>query len=159
MKRESFYKFITISLLLINIGTLAFLWMSQRRPRPGGPEEGGRTIATFIIHELGFSPAQEKAYMELVHQHRQQMRFHEEAERKFREEMFSGLIDSTQSGRAGALSDSIASHRRSMDMVTYQHFQQVKALCTPEQKQHFNEIIRDVLDRMMHPGPPGGPPR
>ena len=56
-----------LGLLILNVVSLGLLW------RITGPQ-GGSQAAEFLMHELRFDATQRKAYWELIHQHRDQMR-------------------------------------------------------------------------------------
>ena len=47
----------------------------------------------------------------------------------------------------------IASNRKQIELLTFQHFSEIRKVCTEEQKQKFDVIINDAL-RMMAPRPP-----
>ena len=47
----------------------------------------------------------------------------------------------------------IASNRKQIELLTFQHFSEIRKVCTEEQKQKFDQIINDAL-RMMGPRPP-----
>jgi hypothetical protein len=51
------------------------------------------------------------------------------------------------------LSQEIGKNQALLETVTFQHFTEVRKICTPEQQKKFDEIIREAL-RMMGPSPP-----
>ena len=139
-------------LLLINIGTIAFIWLDKKPPhRPGGVPGGP---AKFIIKELRLSPKQEADFMALVKEHRQMANNNRDRIDELREQLFTQLIKPEANVNPVALSDSIATREKAIDLGTYQHFAKVKALCDDRQKKHFDEIIKQILDMM---GPPHSP--
>jgi hypothetical protein len=59
-----------LGLLILNFGTLAFIWLHHGR---GGHEPPHGNVAGFIIHELNFSDEQIKKFDLLKESHHQQI--------------------------------------------------------------------------------------
>lgn len=152
-----------ILLLLANILTLGIFWMGrtgQDQPIQQGP-------ANYLIRELNLNPEQQKTYMKLVEEHRSAA---EEIRAKIREskdKLFGLLVKTPVSGsERSAAAASVSRNTEQLDLLTLNHFEQVRKLCDAEQQKKFDHIIQEVV-RMMgrphegrHPGGPGmgGPP-
>ena len=163
MSESGFLKIIIVALLLVNIGTLGYLWMGQGKDRghtrmhqgPPGPPDGRfgppPGPAGFLREELQLSDAQEADFRKLREAHhrtvmdiRGQMK---ESKRKLYSLMHAA--DTNTSGAATAeWLDSLAAQQRRIEWITYQHFEQVRAICTPKQQQKFDEVIGDALEQM-----------
>ena len=52
--------------------------------------------------------------------------------------------------------DNVAKNLEQLDLLTFDHFKQVRTICTSQQQKKFDEIIEDVL-QMISSGPPHGP--
>lgn len=147
-------------LVLCNVGLLLTIWL---KPHHGGPPHR-ESPRDFVVRSLGFSKEQEQKYDALVTSHQQAMRGLRDKANEYREALFSGF---DKQGAADSLSRLIGDNQKEIEKVTYDHFAQVRALCTESQKKEFDHIIGDVTKRMNggpHPphghGPPGhdGPP-
>jgi hypothetical protein len=125
-----------IGLLVLNMVSLGMLL------RLTGPH-GGSQAAEFLMHELKFDAAQRKAYWELIHQHRDQMRKLEFERIQSRNQLYDNLGkgDTTQFGVLRQI-------QGKTEMVTFRHFQAVRKLGTPQQQQRFDHIIKEVLHKM-----------
>ena len=63
------------------------------------------------------------------------------------------VTDSTKQTAAKVVS----SITEELDLLTLNHFQKVRSLCTTDQQQKFDEIIKEVTGMMGQQRPPGGP--
>ena len=72
------------------------------------------------------------------------MKLQDEGE-KLRESLFEGLKSDALSSSTDSIANKIAENQKQIEMVTFNHFTEVRKLCTPQQKEIFNEIIEDVL--------------
>ena len=141
-------------LVLINIATLVTIWVGFREHRP---IQNGHDTAHFLIKELGFDSLQKEKYLLLVKQHQQDIQDIKEQAKESKEAFFFLLADTTIS------EDNIKARARTafesegeIAIKTFHHLQQVRALCTAEQKHKFDRIIKDVIRMMGRQA--GGPP-
>lgn len=155
-------KWSVIVLAILNIVLMANMWMGPRGHKhgPPPPHHGQGGPKHMMIEELKFTKEQTAKFEELVDAHRNAMRELDEKNRTVREEYFSLLSkDSVDVKKKEELEMTIAANQKGIDVVTFDHFKQVRSLCTPEQKKHFDEIIGDILKHMRGPhGPPPPPP-
>ncbi|MGZ3885129.1 MAG: periplasmic heavy metal sensor [Bacteroidia bacterium] len=164
----SFWKWFAILLVILNIALLSFMLLrpdrgptpEHRGHAPGPPPEGP---ARFIIEQLGFSKEQEAKFMKLKQAHRDSIDAIQEQGRRLRHEFFENLKrDTSNAAATEQFAKQIAANQQRIELVTYRHFEEVRKLCDPKQKQIFNDIIQEVLMRMApHHKPPGreqGPP-
>jgi hypothetical protein len=156
MKIERFYKAVILVLLLINIGTLAFMWF--HRPGRGkmivmeGP--AGRPFAPMMLkRELGFSDDQMKQYQSLRLEHREAMKAITMRDREIHKRFFNlALTKPADAPEVKATVDSIAAIRKEMEMITYSHFAKMVGLLTPEQKKNFGPVYERLLHSILLPG-------
>ena len=144
-----------ILLMVANIALLATIWLTHNKQRPprGTPDD-------YLIKELGLNDEQQTKYHDLVKQHRRQSEEIRGQVKDARHELFKmlsqpGIADSTKKTAA----DNIAKQLEQLDLLTFDHFQQVRAICTPQQQKKFDEIIEDVLQMIASGPPPPRPPR
>ncbi len=146
MENLKFYKLAIALLLLLNIGTLTFLW--THRPPGGG---GGPFM--FLVKETSMDDAQKRAYEQLRTEHRAQMNSFRANNSLLRGKLFELLA--TQDANAPEVQqmiDSIASSRKQEEIVTFEHFRKVRALCRPDQQAKFDAAIGEAVQSL---GPPG----
>lgn len=150
---------VIVFLLLANIGTLTFFWLN----RPGGGKHGqGGAAAEYIIKETGFDKKQEEEFRKLIQEHQQKVRSFRDSIRIAKDRFFKlveqdNVTDSIKVSLAKQASELTAT----IDLLTLQHFEKVKAICRPDQLKKFESIIGDAI-KMMGPqgnnGRPGPPP-
>lgn len=161
MPESRFLKIIIIVLLLINVGTLGYLWIGHRRPPrhmgqpdgPPGPHGHGERAgaAAFLYEELQLSDAQEAAYKKMREQHHATVMSIRDDMRQSKKALY-GLLKSTDSNAIKIEEqrwlDSLAAQQRRIEYITYLHFREVRALCTPQQQQKFDDVIGEALEQM-----------
>ena len=102
-------------------------------------------------------------FEELIDQHRAGMRELEKKGRDIRENYFKLMASDTLDRKTKEeLEVAIAETQKSIDMITFDHFKQVRVLCNEEQKKKFDKIIGEIMMQMRGPHgpppPPHGPP-
>ena len=65
--------------------------------------------------------------------------------------MYSLLSEATNNSLKDSLFKEIATTHTEIEHIHYQHFSAIKAICTPEQMSHFNELIKEIADLFSHP--------
>ncbi|MDE3236999.1 MAG: periplasmic heavy metal sensor [Bacteroidota bacterium] len=142
-------------LLIANMLTLGLYWWKRTLPAPPPPMKNER-VADFLIHELQLDSPQRLAYQQLVKAHRKDVQGIREKTRIAKEAFFELLkkenVSEAEIRNAAA---NASSAQQEIDLLTFHHFQKVRALCNESQKEKFDDIIQDVL-RMNAPqqGPP-----
>lgn len=151
MDNSRFLKTVITILLIINIGTLTFMWV-HRPPVEGRPPR--HDVGEFLSHELNFSNNQENKFNELKKEHHQSTEMLRDKNKLFHDQFFDLMktnpVDST---KVNSTLDSICSTQKQLELVTFSHFQKIRALCTSDQQKKFDEVIDEAL-RMMAPKPP-----
>jgi Spy/CpxP family protein refolding chaperone len=141
-------------LLVANAASIAMFWLGKAKhpPQPKGtPQE-------FLIKELKLDAKQQEQLEVLVKEHRQAAEQLRGKTREAKEAFFdllkqANVTDSVKQAAAKAVSV----NTEELDLLTLNHFQKVRALCTTEQQKKFDEIIHQVTSMMGQPRPPMGP--
>ncbi len=143
-------------LLLANAATLVFFWIG----RPGGDIPKG-SPQEFLTKELNLNKQQQEQFDVLRREHRSKTEALREKVKAAKDELFELIKEPNATDSAKQLAArGVSMLTEEIDINTVNHFQKVRALCTPEQQQKFDGIIRQ-LTRMManqRPGRPQGPP-
>ena len=154
MKENSKYRILWVAiglLLALNIGLLAWItFFSQNNQLP--PKR------LFLERELKFDESQSETYRILRQEHSQQMRALRENVRSMKEAFYEALPQSNISDEVLKVKAvAIESKMVDADVLTFKHFQKVRQMCTPQQQEHFDEVIIDLIRSIERPG--GPPPR
>lgn len=146
-------------LLTANIVTLTMLWMHKGDKREKfPPPAGGGQAFEYVAHELGMDSTQRMAYSKLRDEHQAGQRPLQDTIRKRKDELFALLSQQNVSDSTIAVYSKRASDaEQQLDLLTFRHFQKVRAICNADQQKKFDSIIQDVL-RSMAPGRKGPPP-
>lgn len=163
LKNNRWLSIATLILLVANIITLTLLWTQNRnhenaRINKPGPGE----VFQFLVKELQLDEKQQSAYAELRNQHQASQRQFQDSIRNAKDAMFSLLNQpNVPDSLLQEYSRRATAFDQQMDIITFRHFQQVRALCNPAQQQKFDDVIKEALRRMAgprgHRPPPGGP--
>jgi len=160
LQRDKLLMILVGVLVVLNIGTLSFILLMPGKPDRMAMREGGIRVQDFLDRELNFNKEQKEQYTKLREDF-----FHDGSGRKFprRSEAMQALLDLVPEEnvdmdevrkRAAAIGEVEAEHV----LALFNHFRQVRAICTDEQKPRFDRLIRDVLERMPGPPPPNRGP-
>jgi Spy/CpxP family protein refolding chaperone len=152
-----------VSLLLANIGTLAFFWINRGRKHPplemqrpsGG---GGPVLFNFLVKELALDSLQIKAYEKLRDQHREQIESYRKQVRESKDALFDLLKQPNVSdAQLQQALDEVANKEKAMEKFVFQHFQQIRTICRPDQQTKFDSVIKQALRIGQQAG--GSPPQ
>jgi Spy/CpxP family protein refolding chaperone len=154
MSRTKLLTIVIVALLLLNLGTLGVLLFQK----PGGhgkmppPGEGPKMI---IIERLKFDDEQQKQYEVLIDDHRKRTRELHDASHKLHKELYSLLSSETADrAKADSIILMIADNQKDLDNLNFDHFQQIRMICKPEQIRSFNELAEDLSELFGPKGPP-----
>lgn len=148
MEKTKLLTVAVIGLLLINLGTLGFLFLSnQNGHRP--PHEGGRPEPKYeIIERLHFDTAQQKEYDQLIEWHRNEIEKLDSNIRKAKNELYSKLAETDVDAKMkDSLIALINSNQKQIEITHFKHFEDIKKLCRKDQIKDFN-LLSEELARL-----------
>lgn len=158
MNRTRLLTIALLALLVLNLGTLVFLWQAREK-QPGQPPPGGNA-ADFIVHALKLDDQQQKQFAALRDQHQAVVRQAREQDRKLHDLYFDLLkADTPDRAKADSVAGLFAIERKRIDSATFEHFRQLRGLCRDEQKKLFDNVIDQVVHMLGPKEPPPGPER
>lgn len=155
MRKDNFYTIIIIVLLLVNIGTLAYLWVSKKdassvnmRPRPESPRD-------IMVKELQLDKEQERKLYALSRQHRRSMDSVQHHIRNAQKALFALVkSDDMDAAKKDSVLAIIEANESQKHLITIDHFHAIRVMLDDEQKVYFNEMMEDIGNRITNPGPP-----
>lgn len=149
MEKTKLLTIAVIALLMLNLGTLAFLVLHRPHGGMSPNENHEKGPADFIIRELEFNENQKVQFMKLVDAHRKSMN----DLKKIDAGNYDKLIDALGINDTVFVNTTlhvIGNTKAEGAKITLKHFEDVSAICTAEQKNKFKSVIHEVL-RMMAP--------
>lgn len=152
----------TALLLLLALNSVLLVLLVLKKPdnsanvvvnprQAGGPKD-------FLIHELNLDAAQTAKYSEMARQHHDKIQRIEADVRQLRDSMVSQLESaSPDTAIISRLAQKVGQDQVQLDQITFDHFRELRSICTPEQQARFAKVIRQALHMMRGPqGPPRG---
>jgi len=159
--KQKLIAWLIVILVILNLGTLATLWIGHfRRPASGPPPGGGPPdrARNFLIKELGFDEEQRKELANLQSRQLDQMNAFQARIDEIKGQMMDELLKTDPDNvRVEELAGEVGGKEAQKAKLAFNHLQEIKILCRPEQKERFDILVRDLLEIMKPPGPPGRP--
>ena len=149
MRKEKLLWIFIIVLILVNGATLFFM-LSGRRPAPG--DKFDRTITEVLQLNQG----QIRQFNIMKREHHQEMIRVDREMRSNYEKYFYLLSDTGNILKKDSLGTVLGNNQKEKIQITYQHFNELKSICTSEQKEKFKELIpllMQVIDPKKNPFP------
>lgn len=138
---------------------LFFLKPSPRKQRPPSKKS---SLAKEIVTALDFNEEQFKQFEQLAQKHREQILVIKKQEEGLMNQYFGTLSDSAASNIPPTeLSAEISSLLEEKLLITYQHFEAVRAMCSEDQLKQFDRLIEMMMKVLItgntQPQPPPPP--
>ncbi len=142
-------------LLIANAVTIAMFWLGRHKNLPPPPPGGAKD---FMVRELKLDSAQQDQLEALVKAHRQAADSIRKMIKVAKDSFFAlvkqpNVSDSIKLAAARAASKLT----EQLDVITLDHFQKIRALCTADQQKKFDDILLQVTTMMAPPPPPHHP--
>ena len=159
MERTKLLTITIIGLLLINLATLGFLFMSGPRghKQPTDRPEGRPNPREIIIERLHFDDNQQKGYDNIVQWHKGQIKKLDENLRSVKNKLYTQLKQPQADVKIkDSLIAVINANQKQIEETHFKHFTAIKNLCHQDQLEDFNELTED-LSRIFAPNKPPRP--
>ncbi|MCB0514700.1 MAG: hypothetical protein R2798_04255 [Chitinophagales bacterium] len=149
MSRNTFQIALIIGLLIANILLVSFLWLGrnhhfrdiENRPRNA------------VIEKLGFDDAQIAQYDQLIATHRQQIHQNDSLMLLQKEQLYAYLNKTPNTAAVDSLTTEMGILQKNTEKIHFQHFMDIKNICTPEQLPKF-ELFTQEINRIFSSKPP-----
>ncbi len=149
MNKVKALSFISIGLLVLNLLLIWFIF--SHRPNHGG-KEGPKKI---IIEKLHFDESQTKAYEVLIDAHRKDIQRSETQMMALKNQLYGSLQTGKNTDASDSLILEIGRVQMEMEDINFNHFNEIKQLCKPDQLIYFDELCGEIASLFNHkPHPP-----
>lgn len=152
MKKESLLITLIVLLLVLNFGTLAFLFFSGREHHHAPPFGKGGP-AQMIIKELSLDEQQQDKFSNLREQHHSSMALLDKELEETAKSYLNKLV-STDTSDVDSLRQAIGRLEMQRASVTYQHFKDLRSICNAEQQEKFDALLPELFRILTMPPPP-----
>ena len=150
--RNKIYVLLIGILLLSNLALVAFFVANKPEKKEVKRERPGGYMKEALKNEVGFDEQQMAKFEDMASKHKQQMRPLFEDISKTKESFYKLL---TQPGTPDSILNisarEIGDKQRLLDLKIFTHFQNIRELCTPEQRPKFDTLVQRVVHRMIFP--------
>lgn len=156
MKKETLLTVSVITLLLLNLGTLSFLFFAGRPPHfahngPPPPNE-------LIVNELKLNDTQQTRFDKMRQEHHEAMKTLDEENRHLVEQYFKLInISNPDTVLKDSIEKQISAIQFKKASITFNHFSELKKICTEEQKKRFDTLLPRLIFMLTAPPPNGRP--
>lgn len=141
MYKVGFFILIAMNVLLVLVFTLKPAPSHQRRDKK---DELG--------NELRLSEEQKLAFDEMVINHREAIHHLENQERELLSSFFEQLSPENQNENKEALLQEILQVEKDKIMITFNHFEELRGICSEEQLTKFDKVIQQAFPMMKNSG-------
>ena len=147
---------VVITLIFLNAITLTIFWVERKSNHNLIPKQENRGATSFYLNkELAFDSMQQLQYNQLVIEHRQVTRQMRSEIRNAKDAFFELLSDSTIiDDSIKKVSMGVSNIEQQLDILTFNHFKNVRTICNAEQKKKFDSIIKNAVQMMAPPPAP-----
>lgn len=155
MEKTKLLTISVIGLLLLNLGTLGFLFLTGQQQHRG-PHEQGLRPKDIIIEKLHFDAAQQQEYEKLIDWHQHEIRKYDDSIREVKNELYQQLsLQQTDVKVKDSLTTLLADYQKQIEATHFKHFEDIKKLCHPNQMQDFDALTQELgrLFAPKHPHP------
>ncbi len=146
MRQLQLYKYSTWALLCLNIFVLLFFFAFKKPPPPPHDSFGFRRKVPKILH---LASDQKALFIESATNHNQNMRRINKKQKELIQPYFQSLVDSTIHIDKEQVLDQIQLLEREKVSTTFEHFQEVKSILTPEQQGHYKRFVEHALETLL----------
>lgn len=137
-----------IALFLLNAGTLFFM-LNSRHHGPPERMDGNRRFDNLVMRTLELTPEQAGQFEQMKRSHHEQMLQLDEATKQPFDAYFSLLAQPvTDTVTKDSLEQKITDLYRQRMRITFRHFADLKAICTPQQQQKFDALVPSLMQVM-----------
>jgi periplasmic protein CpxP/Spy len=150
---------LTLLLLLGNIVTLTLLWtknsMQDTVPSNVPPPLNAEKADVFLTRELQLTTEQQTQYRTLIVAHQAVAKPLQDS-LQMAKELFFNLLKSSATTAAimQNANDAIGRYEVLLNETKFDHFKQLRSICTPVQQIKFDEVIQTALRKMGNGKPP-----
>lgn len=147
LSNKRFLWIIILILLILNLASLGTIWFhdwDNNVPRFRESRSFDQRDH-FLKRELNFSPEQQAQFDTLFNHHRSELELKADEIRTLREELMSMMRNQDFTAESEKIVHTIGERQSELEMMNYNHFKEVMAICNDEQKLIFIETLKRAV--------------
>ncbi|MRG45387.1 periplasmic heavy metal sensor [Chitinophaga sp. SYP-B3965] len=148
--RNKILSLLLVFLLLTNIGMLVFfVYTKPEPPKKGNDKDNkGGEMLQLLEKQVGFTPEQLAKYKSLKEVHWNTVKPYFGEMRTAKDNFFKLISTAVPDSVINAAADTIAAKQKKIDVTTFRYFQELRAVCTPQQQPAFDSVVSQVVKKM-----------
>lgn len=151
-KKNRLTMWVIVLLVVLNLLTISAIWM-KNFPRFDKRKSGGEK---FLIEELKLTDDQVEQFRELRDIHFDETKVIHREMNDLRQAITDELFrENPDSAKVAQWAEEVGRMHAAIENARFAHFQALKEICEPEQRDKFRSVMREL--QRSRPGP-GGPP-
>ncbi len=152
LKNNKYIGWVVILLAILNVALLVFIWNGNNR-LPRQPKNSGIRV---FEERLELNETQAKQLKQLRDEHFKTIQRLRNQTLETRKGLHSLWAEDDASNKVTELTQRMGTLHAAIEKATFDHFAQIRAICSPEQQKIFDALIQDVLRQGERPGPQNG---
>ena len=144
MKSNRFYKYLVLALILLNVGTVTFMWVN-RPPHPPKPGEH------LLSEQLNIEQKNRSVIDALEKRHHEDKKKLMDRDRELHKKLYDDL---GSNDNAEQIVEEINQNKAEIEVMTYEFFNEVATYCNENQMEHLKEIVHNAINQIHPPHPP-----
>lgn len=152
LRNNKYIGWIVIVLAILNVVLLTFIWQGHQHSQRRGPGGGMKLLE----EKLGLSESQKSELEQIRESHFSRMEELRTDSRQTRKALHDLWSETNSSQKVSELTEHLGKLQAAIEKATFEHFAEIRSICTPEQQKVFDNLIQDVLRQGDRPGPPNG---
>jgi len=143
---------LVVLLLIANAATITMFWLGSGRPLPNGKG----TPQEFLVKELKLDARQQRLFEVLRKEHHDSAMILREAVKQAKDSFFNLLKQASVTDSIKLVkANNVSAITQQLDLLTLDHFQKIRTICSAEQQKKFDQIINRVVGMFGQPQRPG----
>lgn len=142
MKKNTIVYLLIVFLAIANIFLMVNYLGHPKGKKGGNPGD-------FVAKELKFDDSQMQQFKTLNDNHEVEMRAIAGHAKKLKGSLFTKISEeNVSSNTIDSIITLIGAYESKRDLKTYKHFREIQEICTDEQKERFNSIVKQALKKV-----------
>jgi len=146
MNKQKILTIAVVILVVMNIATLSFIWISENSEHHHRKKKKRPDVERYLSRKLDLSAEQAEAFKTAREKHFEHT---DDLMRSLRDDrqMLSQMLSNTDTARQNEMMLRIAEKNAELERLNFIHLQNLRSICTVEQKQKFDSVIFKVIDK------------
>lgn len=139
--KKNIILYLLLAFLIIVNGIFLFLFLNK-------PARIGHKPEDFIAKQLKFDEKQLEQFAQLNDNHKEDRRKYADNTKQLKDMLFSKISDeNVTSATIDSITNLIGKKEQAKEMMVFNHFRELRAICNEKQKERLDKIIEDGLDK------------